>query len=62
MGNLQGLEKMDDTCGKTGHRGRVDRGFTVFGFIVFIYFKQKPYYLCNVWRVGYASYMNLLVA
>lgn len=53
---------MDDTCGKTGHRGRVDRGFTVFGFIVFIYFKQKPYYLCNVWRVGYASYMNLLVA
>jgi hypothetical protein len=30
---------MDNSCGKTGHRETVDRGFTVFGFIVFNYFK-----------------------
>jgi hypothetical protein len=30
MGVVLGLEKINDTCGKTTHTGTMDRGFTVF--------------------------------
>jgi hypothetical protein len=29
MGDLQGPEKMNDTCGKMMHMGTIDRGVTV---------------------------------
>jgi hypothetical protein len=46
MSDLQGPEKMDDTCGKTGHRGTVDRGFTVFSVIVYVIIFSKNPVIC----------------
>jgi len=30
MGDLSGLEEMNDTCGKTTHMGTMNKGFTVY--------------------------------
>jgi hypothetical protein len=34
MGNVQGPEKVNDTCLKTMHVGTMDRGFTVLILII----------------------------
>jgi hypothetical protein len=60
MGDLQG-KKMDDTCGKTGYRGTVDRGFTVFSFIVYLIFSVTTLLSVVYGEWGYTGYRSLLV-
>jgi hypothetical protein len=35
MGNLQGPKKENDTCVKTMHVGTMDRGFTVYNYLLY---------------------------
>jgi hypothetical protein len=40
MGDVQGPEKVNDTCMKTMHAGTMDRGFTVYMSTLCISFKS----------------------
>jgi hypothetical protein len=37
MGLISGPNKADDTCGKTTLTGTMDRGFTVYSYVIVIF-------------------------
>jgi hypothetical protein len=41
MGDVQGPEKVNDTCAETMHMGTIDRGFTVALVTSFVFEKTR---------------------